>query len=238
MIYGMVVGRNEADRYLQTILTQMMQVLDQCFFFDDNSDDDTADIAQDLGCLVARHQPGTVRFMEDEGMFRETAWRVFGEVMKPTMEDWVLVFDCDQVLFAYEGSTQSALRTVVATAGSNSVMVKIHEVFGFDHDGIPLVRMDSLWDTVIGPRLFRYQGDGSWRYGRFGVPGEPSYVHAGPLTYQNQVYVLHYGYAEVADQLIKYNRYKGEPGHDPGHIESIIGPKICQRWESPHLELP
>jgi len=54
-IFGLTVGRNEAGRYLETMLWHMHGIVDNHFFFDDRSDDETVSIAEDtVSSLCAR----------------------------------------------------------------------------------------------------------------------------------------------------------------------------------------
>lgn len=240
-IFSLTVGRNEAHRYLHPVLDHCLGIFDDVFYFDDGSDDESVEIAHDLNCTVYERPPTTPTFLDNEGMFRAEAWMRFEELCQPAPGDWVLINDCDEVLVSWYGSDEVSVRLTLekvcaAASGHPAVMLEIPEVWGFDEDGCPLIRMDGLWNTIHAPRLVAYRPGGQYVAGDLGVPAVPSYAQRGPWFGTDTLRLMHYGYAAPQDAGIKYERYTGRTGHGNAHVESIISlSKELVRWDWPYL---
>jgi hypothetical protein len=223
-IYALTVGRNEQPRYLKSFLENVSEWATDHFFYDDQSTDDTALIAQEYATVRVRND-SLPSFAEDEGMFRQSAWIMFEAAMEPREGDWVLVIDCDEALVGHpDRPVRESLIETCEAALHGPVCLAFHEVFGLSRGGVPLVRVDGFWGQGFAPRLFTYREGGTFTPGKVGVPAVPSYVMADQNHWRqtDAVSVLHYGYANSIDWPLKYQRYKGVPGHHPDHIESII----------------
>src|SRR5688572_10892280 len=95
-LYGLVVTRNEAGRYLNACLEHMIPFFDAVFVFDDRSIDATVRIAESLGCEVAVRSEVQQSFLEHEGRFRQSAWLTMMNRLRPNIGDWVFSFDADE----------------------------------------------------------------------------------------------------------------------------------------------
>ena len=236
----MTVGRNETGRYLASMLTHMRGLLDQHFFYDDQSTDGTFAVANVLGCITWRRTDDVPSFVENEGAFRGGAWKAIEQWMRPEDGDWILVIDCDEVLvctLAYEWKSCLHALCSMADKWAVGIDLNIPEVFGFDDDGCPLVRRDLLWGTIHAPRLFRYRPGGTYPPYGFGSPAVPSYVMGGHWENTDQIQIMHYGYAREEDQLTKYERYSGQSGHSSAHVESIVANnRSLERWKTGYVE--
>jgi hypothetical protein len=241
-IFGLTVGRNEAHRYLVSMLQHHLAIFDDVFFYDDRSTDETADIAAELNCSGLVRPPHIPSFTENEGDFREDAWFSFETAERPHPGDWVCVVDCDEFLVSDYGADPSLVRDTlekVITAAGMSVAVNLNipEVWGYDEDDTPLIRVDRLWNTIHAPRLFAYRPGGQYAQGHFGVPAVPSYVMGSPWFTTDLLNLMHYGYAESSEWAGKYERYVGHTGHSNAHVESIMATdKILQRWDGPFVK--
>lgn len=228
-IHALTVGKNEESRYLRSFLTNAYEWADSIFFYDDQSTDDTALIAQEYAEVRVR-MDGALGFSDDEGVFRQNAWWEFEAVMHPQEGDWVFVVDCDELVVASDGKWVAEAVEELCDTIDVAYAIAFQEVFGVV-DGVPQVRVDGFWGQGFAPRLFPYHPNASFAYGKVGVPAVPSYVmSARPWRQTTDISVMHYGYANEKDWQPKYNRYKGLPGHHPDHIESIIGPKTLVPW--------
>ena len=59
---GAILARNEADRYLEEVLTDVARFCDEIVVVDDGSTDDTARICEDAGAVVSgQDTTGTAR---------------------------------------------------------------------------------------------------------------------------------------------------------------------------------
>jgi hypothetical protein len=231
-IFGLTVGRNEEDRYLMPMLLHMTDVVDSHFFYDDRSDDDTAAVAAWGGCCVTVRPQELKSFVQDEGDFRNQAWQAFESAMGPEPGDWVLVIDCDEVLVNThnEEGVAEILRREVLWSDKKAIDLHIPEVFGFGRGGIPQVRKDGLWGTIHAPRLFRYETDGQYFLGDFGVPAVPTYVMGASWGQTDRLALMHYGYADDRDKVAKHERYSSKGTHNDRHVQSIIGPYHTVSW--------
>lgn len=248
-IFGLTVGRNEEGRYLEPMLQHMHGVVDEHFFYDDQSDDRTASIANRAGCCVHIRNDQTPSFTENEGAFREDAWIGFERSMNPQIGDWVLVIDCDEVLVATSANEEANTLVDVTrawlqfTTSSHrhvaAIDLNIPEIWGVQEDGRPIQRIDKLWNTIHAPRLFQYRIDGRYFHGDFGVPAVPQYVQQSQWGNTDALALMHYGYAARSDQKSKYARYTGRLGHSNNHVESIMDPLSEQQlvsWEGPYVK--
>lgn len=240
-ILGVTVARNEEDRYLASMLRwALLNAVDDLFLFDDLSEDGTRTCAEALGAMIQVRGADQASFLEHEGKFRQAAWNAFERAMGPRPGDWILAIDADEFLVS---KTNSCPRCDLAEAarladavGAKSVLVPIPEVFGWDGDGTPLVRVDGLWGTIRGTRFFRYELGGVFQDKSMGCGSEPTYVGMSkhsPTAFG--LHLMHFGYADAADQVDKHKRYTSlaAHGHNDQHVQSIVGAKQLVRWDGP-----
>jgi hypothetical protein len=236
-LLALTVGRNEADRYLSRMLEQTAAVVDAHFFLDDQSSDSTIDVAS-RWCRTVVRPRGVPSFLEHEGQFRQFAYDRFVEFLNPSVGDWVLAIDCDEMLVSDVDphEIRAGLDQAIALAGQmNAIVMPVLECFGFDNDGTPLCRTDGYWGGIKGTRLYRWQPGGVFANKRMGSGSEPTYAVRPPQsTNNNGVSIMHFGYADPADVQAKYARYNGtEHGHNDRHIQSIIAKPTLERWHYP-----
>lgn len=236
-VIGSIVVKNEIDRYLEKCILHAKTFLDEIFIYDDCSTDGSAELCADLGCTVVTRPLGLASFIEHEGQFRYAAWQAFEEAMKPTNGSWVFSFDADEFMISLQGEIATTLNTNIVRAKKNNftgIILPFPEIFKIENNDL-FYRVDGLWNTVRGPRLFAYQQNASWKNKRMGCGSEPTYVSAANSLNQNDLKVLHLGYARDEDKKSKYERYSSLPehGHNNSHIESIIATPILKKWEGP-----
>src|SRR5579885_1847121 len=94
-----MVVRDEADRYLDAMLSWTKLLVDQIHVFDDHSTDDTVERALAHGAQVSIRAEGEPPFMADEAGCREAGWRAMEAAVHPEEGDWVLCLDADEFLF-------------------------------------------------------------------------------------------------------------------------------------------
>jgi Glycosyl transferase family 2 len=225
-LYALTVAKNEANRYLEPMLRNLMNVVDAHFIYDDQSTDATREIALGLGCDVIVRPDGVPSFEECEGLFRQNAWWAFERTIQPEFGDYVLVIDADEFLAVHPttvmyGQYQFNLNGVMR---GRPINLNIPEVFGFDEDQTPLVRVDRLWGTIHAPRLFPYRQGGTWPETHYGVVAVPHYVMGQSWDTTEELALIHFGYANSDDWQKKYDRYLGGGGHSNDHVNSILAP--------------
>lgn len=233
-VHGLLCVRNEADRYLKTCIEWNKTFLDTLFVYDDQSTDDTAEIARSLGAWVETRPDNRLSFLEHEGEFRQASWEAFEIAMNPDVGDWVLAFDADEFLIGPRGLDAGWLlrHTAASLAVNHSLGCRlvIREVFGIDEaSGAPLVRTDGFWGGITGLRLFQYRTGGRFTNRKLGCGSTPFYVE--PIEDSSLLELLHFGYARQEDRIAKHDRYFDQPGHNKTHIDSILGEPVLVPWQ-------
>jgi Glycosyl transferase family 2 len=233
-LFGLMVTRNEAGRYLKLALAQARPVVDELFVFDDGSTDTTVGVAEDQGCLVARRHPSGPSFLEHEGKFRQMAWEVFESAVEPGIGDWVLALDADEIL-ASAGDPRTLLLRAARYSngrGETARIISIPETFDV-RAGVPQVRTDGWWGKIRGTRFFAYWPGGCFADRPMASGSEPTYVQervGGPVE---DLWLLHLGYAKAEDRKEKYERYSSRSGHSDAHVESILQEPQLIAWDGP-----
>lgn len=229
-IYATLCTYNEADRYLVGVLRHLEDLVDGVAIFDDQSDDNTVLMARTFGPTRVR-PPNCPPFLENEALFRQHAWWWLKEAFQPTVDDWILAIDADELVVCANARRELELFTM-QNPGACGVF-EVPEVWGFDDDGIPLVRVDGYWANITAARFCR------WNYHSFDISvtrgGGSLPEHARrPAVKLPVARLLHFGYAQPADQQARYQRYTAEAGvHSSRHIKSIAEPPTLTRWTGP-----
>ena len=231
-IIGSLVMKNEEDRYLESCLTWALSFLDEVFVYDDRSTDNSVDIARSIGCKVAVRAEDDPSFISHEGEFRFNAWKAFCDEFPLDRDTWILSFDADEFLVDSSGQVRDSLEKAVGIPNIYSVSIPFAEIFKVD-DGKLYERVDGLWGTIRGTRLFRFQENASWKNKKMGCGAEPLYVSQSKISSQNfGLTVIHLGYAKDEDKKLKFDRYENlaDHGHNDNHIQSILQTPTLREW--------
>lgn len=221
MIHGLMVIKNEEDRYLEACLKWNRQHFDTLSVVDDSSTDRSAEIAERYADHVVTGLRG-LKFLDNEGRFRESAWEWWVySALSPSREDWFVSVDADEFI-------TGDLREAIEDHPGTSASFRVREVWGVDP---VVVRVDGYWNRGVSPRclkgerlldgfkfLHKTLGSGSLPHGFAGS----SPLHGSEL--------LHFGYAKPRDRQVKYDRYRGDRNHGPHHIESIKRNPQVTEW--------
>lgn len=233
-LLGLMCVRNEADAYLKRTLNWHAKFLDM-FVFDDQSTDNSVEVAEASGATVRVRRDNQPTFMLHEGGFRQAAWDSFQETMKPQFGDWVLAVDADEFYVTSEGMVPEAemlqhMADVAIRSSCSAHVLRIVEMFDVI-DGVPYQRVDGFWGQITGPRFFRYQPGGSYSDREMACGSAPTYIHVLIGAHTSQI--LHYGYVTEQQRRDKYIRYTERPnnGHNPFHVRSIVQLGDLRRWE-------
>ncbi len=236
-IHAMVVTKNEAGRYLEQMLRWTKTFTDGIYVYDDQSTDSTADVALACGAEVGVRPDATPSFLEDEGSFREAAWRWMEGVAAPTEGDWVFVLDADEFFVSDRGERYSILEDVGSLVDvGDGLYFDIPEIFAVA-EGSLYQRVDGYWGTITGHRLIKYRPDSFFPKKGFAVPPVPDSYLVDGHEYQanswwkSSSHILHLGYAHPDDVKAKFERYRALPGHNPKHVNSIPQPGRLEIWE-------
>lgn len=225
MFIAQVVGRNEADRYLHDMLSNISQYVDLIVFTDDASTDDTPNIAEGYGAKV--FQNPEQMFNKHEGKLRATAWSNLS--MFANEGDWIISIDCDEIFYPR------------SEANLHKWMDSPYEVLGitfyhmWNEDSY---RVDKLWAPTMSTRMYRYHEGGTYKDSALACGAEPQYVfryvRTGRFAKNTGFRMKHMGYARNQDKVSKFNRYmeldKGKY-HNINHLHSIIDNEVkVQPW--------
>lgn len=233
MIVGLMVTKNEANRYLASCLDWHRNLLDAIAVVDDTSDDGTGDVARRYGAVVFTRPEGVGSFLEHEGRFRTYAMSAL-EVLGVRDGDWVLALDADEFLVSNGEPARANLEEFIDAAEAedkNAVSVMIPEVWEATTSPAqvltePKVRIDGWWNSNRAPRLWRYARGAAAADKRMGCGSAPVYVSSSTSwpAPAERLELLHYGYATKEDRYLRYRRYTAmrNHGHNQSHIESII----------------
>jgi hypothetical protein len=239
-VFGLMVGGNEAHRYVVSAVENALKSVDVLFYYDDRSTDGTYELLEPFmgrwnrGNLIYwQREPDVPSFLEHEGRFRQNAWDCFEDCLHPQNgQDWVIAIDTDEVLCGPTECRPCELKKVMdrADPSYDAVRIAIKECFGFDEKGWPMVRTDGWWGKIRGTRIFRYRKDGVFKDVPMACGSEPSYVEKRAIE-DMSVHILHLGYAHPEDQREKYERYSLRTGHGSAHIESILATPTLKPWD-------
>lgn len=215
MLIAQMVARNEANRYLAEVLSDLRSKVDKIVFTDDASDDDTPLIAKHAGAHVY-HMPEPT-FTVNEGALRQAAWNNLENHAREG--DWILAIDADEKFFPNDRLDYWLSQTRFTVLG-----VTFYHMW--NEKGY---RMDKAWAPTVSQRLFRFRPNGLFRERRLACGSEPSYVmqdiRRGRFNPRTGLRMQHLGYARDEDKIAKFERYmqldKGD-FHSLQHIKSIM----------------
>jgi glycosyltransferase involved in cell wall biosynthesis len=216
MIIGSMVVKNEVDRYLQASLTRLLECCHKVFVVDDQSDDDSADLAREMGCTVWVRDDATPSFKENESAFRQAAWSVMGTTLKLKDRDWILSLDADECFLGTFNKNKELVRQA-----DHRVCFSLPVPEAWSVNPIQ-VRTDGYWNNNYSRRFARYDKNRKFLDATMGCGSVP--YHTGPSTeLASHMGILHFGYADEEDRKKKYEFYHNRiHGHSNSHIESIL----------------
>lgn len=217
-IWAHYVVKNEAHRYLSESIGSVVEMVDGVFVFDDQSEDDTVELAEGLGATAIVRDDGS-SFLENEGQFRSMAFESFVKTMRPEIGDWVVTLDADEVLDC------DNLREQLSASRATLAEMDVYEIFDEDEYGW-LYRVDGFWDTITAPVAFRYNGKidiikQGYACGRVPTDKYDKFHPDGRI--------LHLGYLDEYDRQEKYDRYRRDNSHSQRHVASIMKKPTLER---------
>lgn len=216
-IFSYLVTKNEADRYLVEGVQDLLEMTDGLLVYDDQSDDDTPNIAIDFGAAMWSRPNDVPPFSEDESAFRQAAWAAMEKVFQPEDGDWILTLDADEALFPYGRSGLEWAIAEALSADCDAIAMRVREVW--EDTEFNLERVDGFWGSIVAVRLVAYHPNGAWSPKKEGGGSVPLYFNICPTK---KIEIHHYGYARQADREAKYARYSEGKGHNRRHIQSIL----------------
>ncbi|MGR6546401.1 glycosyltransferase [Paenibacillus tundrae] len=218
---AMLQVRNERGRYLEEVLHNLSDFVDEIVIVDDASTDGTPDIC--------RSYPKVVRLEVLEQPLFAQEWRlrnVLWQAAVSTSPDWLLSVDADEL---YGTKAKQTVRELINQEHADWVAFRFYDMWG----GRTHYREDELWNLHQRhtASLVRYIPEYPYFY-----PQQNHHVPRLPLScmvlpgIHTELKVQHLGWAgSLEDRVRKYLRYKRiDPDGQWGsleHYESILDPE-------------
>lgn len=214
-----ILARNEAgpDRYLARVIERCKTFSDDIVLLDDASTDDTAKVAEAMGCHVARRTSGDGFWGVAETPLRKTLWELGSRVAG---DGWLLICDADMLL---EGD----VRALCASWDVNAWAFPLCDMWSETH-----FRVDGYWQGHLHPRPWLFCPS---RVPEGWTPQWPERtLHTGhapanfPLTAgiaPASVYWIHLAYSTAEARRKKHAQYLAQRAQltpwEIAHAESI-----------------
>ncbi|WP_256222241.1 glycosyltransferase [Paenibacillus sp. OK076] len=218
---AMLQVRNERGRYLEEVLDDLSEFVDEIVIVDDASTDGTPDIC--------RAYPKVVRLEVLEKPLFAEEWRLRNALWQAaagTSPDWLLSVDADEL---YSTDAKKAIRALINQDHADWIAFRFYDMWG----GRTHYREDDLWGLHRRhtASLVRYMPGYPYFY-----PQQNHHVPRLPLPctvlpgISTELKVQHLGWAgSLEDRVRKYLRYKRiDPHGEWGsleHYESILDPE-------------
>lgn len=226
-IYGHMVVKDEADRYLQASLHYLSQLCDKVVVVDDASTDSSPEIIKSFENVIYMRRPMRIpTFMEHEGAFRKWAWETVGDILNAEGR-WVISADADDLVVGSRPFWEDII-SLAEEEGKSSIRSIVPEVWSMD----PLsIRTDGYWALNYAEKVAKWEDGFSPAELRMGGGSVP--MTRGRVTLPDPLF-YHFGYANPKDREEKFHRYSSlghQSGHNPAHINSIVAKPALLRVE-------
>lgn len=220
MIIGLMVTHNEAHRFLAASIGSLSVVCDVVCVYDDQSTDNTVEVASRHGAIVEIRPERVPSFIENEGAFRDAAWKWAERALPAGDGDWVVSLDADELLIG----DRHGLRDVLTDADPavDAVEVVIDELWQIRP---PMRRIDGFWDRIRGVRIRRWEQGLTIAAKAMASGSVPKASH---VLVDGNVHIAHLGYVRAEDRRAKHSRYSGRAGHSAKHVNSILQEPVLE----------
>jgi hypothetical protein len=195
----MVVGPNEADRYLQNSLNQFKKFCDDAMIVLNNADKKTEQMVKKSGFHYYKDER---EWGKEQPLIKTDLLKRIGSELNP---DWILALDSDEV---FEDKMTREKFNELTTRGHIGYYFYLVNLWTDEHHYAP---SESFWNI----RFYKYAP-------AFGINFERKNLHCGlgpPIVYSYGAYapyiVRHYGLMKEEDRKKKVERYKK---YDPNAV--------------------
>ena len=209
--------RNEAGRFLPSALAAWQDFADDVLILDDNSTDNTRELARSFGCIV--HKRDSEPMWGRESLARQQLFDLACQHTQPG--DYVFVLDADMT------PARNPRSMMLNQPGAVAFRL-------FDMWSPRMYRDDAYWNAHNHPRIwmFRRPERSDWTWNDRGI-------HCGHLpsnfTIDRQsavapwdMGILHFAYSDPELRAAKYAQYASQfhqlGPHEQRHAESIMDP--------------
>ncbi len=135
-----IMARNEATRYLRDTIESLKPLCDTILLLDDHSEDQTAQLAWDLGCEVKERPAGEPMWGRETGA-RQELWNWGSEVAG---DGWLYIADADHITHA----DPEMWRTLCTAWNTSAWAMPLMDVW----DQPSQHRIDGFWQGYQIPR--------------------------------------------------------------------------------------
>ncbi|SHK59004.1 glycosyltransferase [Desulforamulus aeronauticus] len=192
--------RNESDRYLEKVLQQAKQFVDNVVILDDASEDNTVEVCKKALegiplTIVANSNPS----FTNEIILRKQLW----QMAVTTSPDWILILDADEI---FEENAPEVLKKLAQSKDVSYYSFRLYDMWSETH-----YREDQYWcaHQQFRPFMVRYLPDFHYLWQETPLHCGRFPVNIAELKGENHpLRIKHLGWLKPADRLKKYYRYK------------------------------
>jgi len=194
-----MIVKNEAGRYLRTVLESVRKYIDAAVIIDDCSTDDTVavckEILKDIPLKLIENNECT---FHNEIILRKQQWN---ETIA-TNPEWILFLDADEV---FENAFENDIQIPINQGLYDVIFFRLYDFWSMTH-----YRDDGYWfaHNTYRPFLLRYIKDFNYIWPNLAqhCGRMPQNVNSLRIGYSH-LRLKHYGWAKQEDRIAKYHRY-------------------------------
>lgn len=230
LIVGMIV-RNEAKRYLQTILKSIEDYASplvelKIIILDDASTDNTPEVCESFPNTIVGKRTGKPLWSENEAKLRSQLW----EMIRKEKSDWVLIQDADELF----PSVFKARLSELLNTNWDWFNFRLCDMWDEEH-----YRIDGYWSPSFR-RLFRFKDEPFGVTGHIHCPPIPQYaVSSNHGTCCMDIRVKHFswvGEENRKEKMVRYSQIQMS-GINAAHRDSVFKPARLKKWTE-KIKLP
>ena len=222
-----MIMKDESSRYLTEVLKEANRYSDKIVILDDNSTDNSIEIAEKLKARVYTHNDESL-FWKQEHTLREYLWR---EILPREADpgDWILALDADEILAEQFRISKDIL---LRQENVNTYFFQIWEAWGDRNQ----IRIDGTWNPAgkHTPMLTRFLPQVNYQFPSIGLHCGRLPMNAQGPAIPSGCSVLHLGWAnpdEHADKINKYTEMDKNPHPTmKAHYESMLKEPETVEW--------
>jgi glycosyltransferase involved in cell wall biosynthesis len=204
--------RNESGRYLEEVLSELSNFVDEMIILDDASADDTPDICSSFSKVILYRETEPL-MTKDESQARNKLWD-FTVLHDP---EWILAIDADEV---FEKRMSQEMAGLINQDEFDAVEFRLFDFWGDRQH----YRVDGGWDPWVKKvrMLWKYNPNQiyTWPKQRLHCGRIPLEARASNQVYQSDIRVKHYGWIRKQDIDRKYLQYKELD--ESSHLKSVF----------------
>jgi len=222
-----MIMKDESSRYLTEVLKEANRYSDKIVILDDNSTDNSIEIAEKLKARVYTHNDESL-FWKQEHTLREYLWR---EILPREADpgDWILALDSDEILAEQFRISKDIL---LRQENVGTYTFRIYEAWGSRDK----VRIDKFWNPLgkETPMLTRFEPSVNYQFPKIGLhSGRLPMNKLSPMV-PSGCSVLHLGWSNPKEHESKINKYlENDPNPHPQmveHYKSMREPPVTVEW--------